>query len=247
MVQSYEIFLYLCAVEWKIVHIDETDSTNRWLREQSEAEDMVVWTDYQTAGRGCGKNTWESERGRNLMFSMLLHPANVPTKEQFRISMAASVAVCEVLSHYADGFSVKWPNDIYWLDCKICGMLIESRVQGTHLKDCIVGIGLNVNQKQFLSDASNPVSLSQIIGYDVDRGQLLHKFLERFEDTFKRETLATDYGNSLYRRGKWAEYADETGHFKAMLSRVEGDGRLVLTDEAGRERTYAFKEVKFII
>ena len=234
-------------MEWKIVHIDETDSTNRWLREQGGGEDMVVRADYQTAGRGCDTNAWESERGSNLLFSMLLHPVDVPVRDQFRISMAASVALCEVLSHYADGFTVKWPNDIYWLDYKICGMLIESRVQGSHLKDCIVGIGLNVNQKQFRSDAPNPISLSRIIGHDIDCDRLLHAFLERFEDAFRRDALAADYANRLFRREKWAEYADKTGRFAAVLNGVESDGRLVLTDETGQQRTYAFKEVKFII
>ena len=247
MVQSYEIILYLCNVEWKIIHIDKTDSTNRWLREQGGEEDMIVWADHQTAGRGCGTNVWESEPGRNLLFSMLLHPVDILAKDQFRLSMAASMAVCEMLSHYADGFTVKWPNDVYWLDYKICGMLIESRVQGVYLKDCIVGIGVNVNQKQFWSDAPNPISLSQIIGHDVDCGQLLHAFLECFERVSQKETLALDYENSLFRRGKWAEYADQTGHFKARLDRVEADGQLVLTDEAGCKRTYAFKEVRFII
>ena len=247
MVQSYEIILYLCNVEWKIVHIDETDSTMRWLREQGGGEDMVVWTDYQTAGRGWGTNTWESEPKSNLLFSMLLHPATMPAKEQFCLSMAASLALCEMLSHYADGFTIKWPNDVYWLDYKICGMLIESRIQGPYLKDSIVGIGMNVNQKQFRSDAPNPMSLSQIVGHDFDCKQLLCAFLEHFENALKRETLAADYENRLYRRGEWAEYADETGPFKAVLDRVETDGRLVLTDEACHERIYTFKEVRFII
>ena len=234
-------------MEWKITHIDETDSTNRWLREHGGEEDMVVWADYQTAGRGCDTNTWESEAGSNLLFSVLLHPVDVPVRQQFRLSMAASVAVREVLSRYADGFAVKWPNDVYWLDYKICGMLIESRVQGACLKDCIVGIGLNVNQKVFRSDAPNPISLSQIVGHDFDCGQLLGEFLDCFGRAVERPTLAVDYEGCLYRRGVLADYADGAGRFRAVLDRVEADGRLVLTDEVGRERRYAFKEVKFII
>ena len=234
-------------MEWKIVHIAETDSTNHWLREQGGREDMVVWTDYQTAGRGCGTNTWESARGSNLMFSMLLHPVDVPAKNQFRISMAAAVAVRELLARYADGFTIKWPNDIYWLDYKICGMLIENRVQGSHIKDSIVGIGLNVNQKQFLSDAPNPISLSQIIGHDFDCGRLLHEFLECFDAVCGRTTLRADYEDHLFRLEEQAEYADGTGRFLAVLNGVDADGRLVLTDESGRERRYAFKEVKFMI
>ena len=234
-------------MEWKIVHIGETDSTNRWLREQGGEEEVVVWTDYQTAGRGCGANTWESERGSNLLFSVLLHPVDIPVKEQFRISMAVSVALCEMLSCYADGFAIKWPNDIYWCDYKICGMLIENHVQGDCIKGSIVGVGLNVNQKQFRSNAPNPISLSQIVGHDFDREQLLHEFLERFENILGRETLAADYGSLLYRLETLTEYADAKGRFEAVLNRVEADGRLVLTDKAGKKRIYAFKEVKFII
>ena len=234
-------------MDWKINHIAETDSTMHWLREQVGADDMVVWADYQTAGRGCDTNTWESERCSNLLFSMLLHPTAMPARDQFRISMAVSVALREMLSHRADAFTIKWPNDIYWMDYKISGILIENRLQGSHIIDSIVGVGLNVNQKCFLSDAPNPISLRQIVGQDFNCEQLLHEFLACFEHTLGRNTLSTDYENSLYRRGKWAEYADQTGCFEAMLEGVEADGRLVLTDTSGCRRTYAFKEVRFII
>ena len=179
---------------------------------------------------------------------MLLHPADVPVREQFRISMAVSIALCETLASYGgDGFSIKWPNDIYWHDRKICGILIENRVAGSLIKDSIVGIGLNVNQREFHSDAPNPVSLCEIIGHEIDREALLNDFLSRIQSVFSRETLCFDYGDRLYRRGILAEYADKAGRFMAVLDRVGEDGLLVLRDTSGRERTYAFKEVQFII
>lgn len=233
-------------MEWKIVHIDETDSTNRWLKAHGEG-DMVVVADYQTAGRGCGANTWESERGKNLLFSVLLHPVEIPVREQFRISMAVSVALCEMLTQYAGDFSIKWPNDIYWRDRKICGMLIENRVTGQLLAESIVGIGLNVNQREFHSDAPNPVSLSQIVGREVDCDSLLSDFLQRFEGVSKRKLLRSDYESKLFRRGIQTEYADKTGVFQASLRGVKPDGRLLLRDGGGYDRLYAFKEVQFVI
>ena len=232
-------------MEFEVIHIEETDSTNRWLKEHGEGN-MVVVADYQTAGRGCGTNQWESERGKNLLFSVLLHPVEIPARDQFRISMAVSVALCEMLSQYADGFSIKWPNDIYWNDRKICGILIENQLQGSYMRDSIIGIGLNVNQREFLSDAPNPVSLCQIVGHELGRDDLLHDFLRRLECVLQRKTLYSDYEDRLYRRRKLEEYADRTGVFRASLQGVAPDGRLMLRDDGGRNRLYAFKEVQFI-
>ena len=244
--KEFSIISYLCTVEWNIVHIDETTSTNQWLKEHGEG-DMVVVADYQTAGRGCGTNTWESERGKNLLFSVLLHPVEIPAREQFRISMAVSVALCEMLSQYAGDFSIKWPNDIYWRDCKICGMLIENRVSGQLLAESIVGIGLNVNQRKFHSDAPNPVSLCQIVGREMDCDSLLTDFLRRLEAVSRYELLRSDYESKLFRRERLTEYADKTGVFQASLKGVKPDGRLLLRDGEGCDRLYAFKEVQFII
>ena len=245
--QSYEIFSYLCIVEWKIVHIDETDSTNRWIKENGDGNCVVV-ADYQTAGRGCGTNKWESERGKNLLFSVLMHPHDVAANRQFRISMIVSVALCKLLSRYDEGsFSIKWPNDIYWHDRKICGILIENRLKGAMIEDCVIGIGLNVNQDTFLSDAPNPVSLYQILGQETDGETLLHEFLKQLEETWSQQDIALTYEKLLFRRGKTALYCGKSGTFQAVLQRVEPDGHLVLQQEDGQEHHYAFKELQFII
>lgn len=234
-------------MEWKIICLKEADSTNRWLKIRSSTSPVVVTAEYQTAGKGCGANKWESERGKNLLFSVLLHPVTTAVREQFRISMAVSVALCEMLADYADGFSIKWPNDIYWNDRKICGILIENVVKGNVLVDSIVGVGLNVNQKVFVSDAPNPVSLCQIVGHECDRNRLLTDFLERLETMMERATLAADYERLLFRRHQMAAYADGAGTFRATIQGVAPDGCLRMTDTDGRERKYAFKEIQFII
>ncbi len=238
--------MYLCIVDWKIIHIDETDSTNRWLREQGGGETLVVWADFQTAGRGQGTNTWESERGKNLTFSVLLHPTQVLANRQFSISMQVSLALCQTLEQHIGDVSIKWPNDIYWRDAKIAGILIENRLHGSLVRDSIIGIGLNVNQRRFVSDAPNPVSLWQICECETDRETLLQDFLSALQRLLGQE-VRSQYLARLYRREGYHPYADANGPFMAKILDVQEDGLLVLQDEEGRERRFAFKEVSFII
>ena len=247
--------------EWKIIHIDETDSTNRWLREcprnaalsmgelpiADSQRPIVVVADYQTAGRGCGSNTWESERGKNLLYSMLIHPTDVPVSRQFLVSMAVANSIAKVVSRYVEDVSIKWPNDIYVRDQKLCGMLIENRLKGSVIKDSIIGIGLNVNQLCFKSDAPNPVSLANLTGRMYDMEALLQKLLAVFDAEWADlDGVRSRYLSQLYRRKGFHRYRDASGEFSAELMTVEDDGHLVLRDVDGRTNWYAFKEVRFV-
>jgi len=257
-------------MDFKVIHIDETDSTNHWLRSsegtvlsESLSEDslrtvpseLCVVAEYQTAGKGCGANSWESERGKNLTFSVLIHPTEIHASRQFLISEIVSVALCETLEPYLkfqapqESLRIKWPNDIYYGDRKLCGILIENRLQGSTFKDSIIGIGINVNQEVFLSDAPNPVSLRQILGREINRETLLNEFLQRFKETFfcEAETVSTKYRRLLYRKDGFYEYEDAKGRFQAKVLDVLNDGHLVLLNTEGTARIYAFKEVTYII
>ena len=256
-------------MNFNVIHIDETDSTNRWLGNnpslfrnnpslfdnnggllKGDVQDtcLIVVAAYQTAGKGCGSNSWESERGKNLTFSMLIHPENIPANEQFRITEITSVAMCETLKQYGcKEVSIKWPNDIYVGDKKICGMLIENRLQGSTIKDSIIGIGLNVNQREFKSDAPNPVSMYQLTGKETSLDELLDRFLKAFVTAWHSKTTCITYRERLFRKGKHYLYQDKTSCFTATLTDVMPDGRLLLVDQERRERIYAFKEVQFIL
>jgi BirA family biotin operon repressor/biotin-[acetyl-CoA-carboxylase] ligase len=218
-------------------------------REQPTA----IWADYQTAGRGCGTNTWESERGKNLLFSLLLHPENLPANEQFQISMAISLAIVDALGQLVGDLSIKWPNDIYWRNGKLAGILIENTLKGSFVKDSVVGVGLNVNQREFRSKAPNPVSLWQITGQETDREQLLRAILQAFDNLIDtRESapsvpIKVHYMKMLYRRKGFHPYTDKDGAFMAEIAGIEDDGHLLLTDDNGQQRRYAFKEVQFVI
>lgn len=233
--------------EWNIIHIDETDSTNQWLKEHINdfEQPTVVLTEYQTAGRGCGTNKWESERGKNLLFSILIHPYGVRAHRQFRISMAISLAICKALGQHIGDLSIKWPNDIYWRNGKIAGILIENTLVGKSVKDCIIGIGLNVNQREFHSNAPNPVSMWQICEEETDRESILNDILRYFKENMGKYNKE-EYLSMLYRRKGYFPYADKDGAFMAEIVDVEDDGHLVLNDDNGQQRRYAFKEIRFI-
>lgn len=236
--------------------LDSIDSTNNFLRHYkapSERRMVLATAEYQTAGRGSGSNTWESERGKNLLFSLLVHPRWVDAAEMFGLSEVAALAVKEALGEYAGGFTVKWPNDIYYGHKKIAGLLIENVLEGHSVGQCVIGVGLNVNQSAFLSDAPNPISLSQILDHEVERRFVLEKVLEHFCHRYDqleqegREQIHADYLSCIYRRGEAHTYSDSQGLFQATLQDVELSGHLLLQDKEGRMRRYAFKEVQYII
>jgi BirA family biotin operon repressor/biotin-[acetyl-CoA-carboxylase] ligase len=153
--------------------------------------------------------------------------------------------------------TIKWPNDIYCGDKKLAGILIENMLLGRYISNSIVGIGINVNQTNWRSDAPNPISLSQILGHEVEREALLEAiachFMELYTQytsptpTLSRATLHDCYTRLIYRRGIPAPYTDAQGPFTATLCTVEPDGRLILKDQQGRLRSYLFKEVSYII
>lgn len=138
----------------------ETDSTNNRLAQLCDRENIKEFTtllvDKQTAGKGQRGNSWESAPGMNLTFSTVLYPSALKAREQFTLSMLIALSVYDTLSTYAEGFSIKWPNDIYWKDKKICGILIENELEGAYLLRCIAGIGVNINQEHFVSPAPQP-------------------------------------------------------------------------------------------
>lgn len=241
----------------QFIHVAETTSTNLYIRkclEQGELEEgSVVWADFQTAGRGQPGNTWESDAGANLMFSLVIYPECIPANQQFLISQIAALSVKETLDRYIDCVTVKWPNDIYWKDKKICGMLIENDLSGRDIYASVIGIGLNLNQKVFRSGAPNPVSLTQITGNMYDPETELHAFLRLFYAYYLRllkgETalIRSCYKEALYRKDGFFGYEDESGRFEARIREIESTGHLILERRDGVLKRYAFKEVRCVM
>ena len=229
-----------------LVHINETNSTNNYLqalcaRQQTEEFTTVV-ADFQTSGRGQRGNSWEAEPDKNLLFSFVIFPVFLEARQQFLISQIVSLAIKEELDTYTTDISIKWPNDIYWKDKKICGMLIENDL-----------MGININQEVFHSSAPNPVSLFQITGKQYDIFNILEHIMLRIQiyyDLLQKNNTAlitAQYERSLFRKEGMYRYKDVNGEFMANIVCVEPEGRLILEDETQTKRGYMFKEVEYLL
>ncbi len=242
----------------EIIHLTSTHSTNTYMRDFVETtrcddEGMIVWSDYQTAGRGQKNNKWESEANKNLLFTLLMQPKMIPASEQFIISQIVSVAMCDVLEQYAEGFAIKWPNDIYYKDSKVAGILIENDLSGHVLYNSYIGVGLNVNQERFLSDAPNPISLYQITGEVIDRENLLKQITDYMMSLYHfvvdgaEEAVKERYMNLLYRGDGFYPYRKNGVVFEARIESISSLGHITLANKNGVEETFDFKEVEFVI
>ena len=249
----------MSSIKWH--RSDSIGSTNTYLRELGGGDPAydyeVAVADFQTAGRGQKGNTWESEQGKNLLFSILAHPKNIKVREQFYISEAIALAVSDSVMaalgpQFAHEVSVKWSNDVYWKEFKMAGILIENTLQGDRILDTVVGVGLDVNQEVFLSDAPNPISLKNITGRDYDRDALLSDIVERFKGYMelqadKRSDVDKLYRNRLFRREGYHRFRDAQGEFEACIEGIRPDGCLMLQTTSGEHRVYEFKQVQFIL
>lgn len=247
------------------INLSRVDSTNNFVRDMLSFGDQLdgmtlVVAEAQSAGRGQAGNHWEAEPGQNLTFSLLCHPDFVPASRQFIISQCIALAIVQALQAElpatgdpALALSIKWPNDIYVGDRKICGTLIECDLRGKNISNCIIGTGLNVNQTRFLSDAPNPVSLKQLTHREHDREAILAAICSGFQTRYDQvrqgedEAIRQDYAERLYRRRGMHRYADVRGEFMAEIAAVEPTGHLLLRLEDGNTCRYEFKEVRFIL
>lgn len=236
----------------RIEYRETVTSTNDVAKERDEAG-LLVLADVQTRGRGQRGNAWESEPGRNLTFSLIMRPEFLPAAEQFYVSEAASLAVADALETYDVPARIKWPNDIYIGDRKVCGILIEHDLLGDRLGKSVLGIGINIGQRVFLSDAPNPTSLALETGTDPDRMEVLGRFCEAFTDYYGRleagdvDFLDRCYRQRLYRGEGFYPYKDAGGRFLARIAEVRPTGELVLERQDGTRKAYLFKEVSFLL
>lgn len=243
-------------METEITNIvfDKVDSTNNLIKRFTvkKGEILTVAAGYQTGGYGQKGNKWESEEGKNLLFSMIFFADSIPASQQFLVSQAVSLSIREALVHYVpheEKLTIKWPNDIYYEDKKICGFLVTCDIEENHLGRCTIGIGLNVNQESFSSDAPNPVSLKQITNHPHDITEVKLHILRCFRQYFstlkdKRfSCIQRAYESHLYHRDGFHSYKDSNGTFLAEITHISPQGILTLQDKDGHTRHYAFKEV----
>lgn len=244
----------------KIVWLDEIDSTNSYVEKNVSLMQHgdVVAARAQTSGRGQRGNGWEAEPGKNLTFTMLLHPKIAPI-DQFSLSCVVALAVCDILREYCGvECKVKWPNDIYTADNKkICGILISHALMGRNISHSIVGVGININQEKFHSDAPNPVSVFQLTGKTHNCESLLASLSERIIEESDR-LISSDYRGIVHRRymqNLWRgdkniypfKETSSGEYFEARVEGIETTGHLLLRDTSDTLRRFAFKEVEWLL
>ena len=238
-----------------IIRFDSLESTNRYCEalDLNQVEDFTCyWALQQTAGIGQRGNHWESSSGLNLTFSLVLHPDFLPASEQFRLTQMLSLALSDCLRSLdlPKPIHIKWPNDIYVGNDKICGILVSNRLQGEHITASICGIGLNVNQTDFPSWVPNPVSLLSLTGKQFELEALLQQLLDhiaqRYHSLRLGNNLLPEYLVQLLRIGIPAEYRYRGCTISATIKGVDPFGHLLLVDEANRELVCGMKEISYI-
>lgn len=228
-------------------------STNTEVKKPGYRHGDVVIAREQTAGRGQRGNRWSSNAGENLTFSLVWEPTFLEAKRQFLLSEAVALALTDTLEHFQIRSKIKWTNDIYVGNKKICGILIEHDL-GTDgkLARTIVGIGLNVNQKEFEEWVPNPTSMALVAGHSLDLNEVFQRLYDDLEARYAQlqsapEEIETAYDKLIYRKGTLAPYRLPNGkRFEGVILGVKSSGELLVESE-GMVVPYLFKEIEFII
>jgi BirA family biotin operon repressor/biotin-[acetyl-CoA-carboxylase] ligase len=240
-----------------LVELDTADSTNNYAKQllanSKPIEGTVITAITQWAGKGQGGNKWLTEAGKNLTISIVLYPDFLEADKQFFLNMAVALGIkdfCEFVLN--DEVKIKWPNDIYYLDKKLGGVLIENVINGNKIGSSIIGIGINVNQNSFDDLLPNPVSFKKILNKEFELSELREKlcsFVEKYYLQLKQQHfnfLDKAYTVALYRYQQTHEFKKGEHFFRGEINGVTKEGKLIMHSN-GKEHRYAFKEVEYVI
>lgn len=239
-----------------LLKLHKVDSTNSYLKilltnTKPLAVGTVIMADEQFAGRGQNNNIWLSQAGKNLTFSTFLQPHFLAPQKQFKLNQAITLGITDCLTNLlGNGCKIKWPNDIYFNNDKIGGILIENMVRGHKINESVIGIGLNVNQTIFDDGLKNANSLTNISGNNFNLITLLGDILMALENRyFELEAninLDKQFIERLYRFNQLCHFNNGKGIFEAKITGVTDAGLLIL-EKNGSEEVYNCKEIEFVI
>lgn len=235
------------------IKYDSVTSTNSVLsglvtQEKSEEETIVV-ADYQDAGRGLGAHSWQSEKGKNLLMSLLLYPAFLSASSQFQLSKVASLALCDAMGTLGIHPEIKWPNDILTEKGKLAGILIEHSITANRIRHSIIGLGLNLNQTAFPPFPVPATSVKLETGRDADvalTARLVADcFMKRFRELKEGSfgSLDQGYTERLFREGIPSRFTSDERQFTGIIRGVNESGELVVEQE-GRRQAYGHGAIR---
>lgn len=240
----------------KIVRVNQTDSTNNELKKKIESisppEGFTIVASYQTLGRGQFGNTWESRPYENLLLSLYLKPNFVSASESFFLSMSVCLAIHDVLVEYDSEFLIKWPNDIIRNGRKYCGVLIENQVMGKNIESSIIGMGINLNQKDF--GEQNADCLAAVVGYEVDQIEFEKDLFAHLEKRYLQlkqpngyATVKNEYLSRLYGYGYEVPILRKGQELLMRITDVDAQGRISMIGADQHQYDFRFKEIKFVL
>ncbi|RIW13655.1 biotin--[acetyl-CoA-carboxylase] ligase [Algoriphagus lacus] len=250
----YKILANTIFLGKDVLFLPECHSTNdkalELIRSGKAKEGSIVICANQTRGKGQRGNSWEVESGQNLTFSLILEPHFLDISEQFNLNMMVSNSIRRLLQEYLPDLKVKWPNDLVIPGSgKIGGILIENILSSSAWEFAVVGIGLNINQRQF--GISKATSLAKVTGGQFDLEELFRMLIAHLEQGYislkkgKIEDIRRDYLLHLYLREEWAFFKDESTAFEGKILGVSKDGKLQMELRNGFLRLFDLKEISF--
>lgn len=245
-------------MDFKIFKYSTIDSTNkeaiRLIDKGDITSNSVVIADFQTSGKGYATNKWESEKGKNLTFSIVFF-SNIEISDQFIMNKALSLGIYDFLKKKIphEKVSIKWPNDIYINNGKICGILIQNFINQNKISHSVLGIGININQTVFKSDAPNPVSLKQFTNSEHSLASTFNEVIfcieKRLTSIFTQthESIDKEYHSALYKFNSKCKFIIENTEVEAVVYGVNKFGQLELEIPKKGIQCFDFKEVGWIL
>jgi BirA family biotin operon repressor/biotin-[acetyl-CoA-carboxylase] ligase len=243
----------------RIIELERVDSTNLYALQLLKAgrvdEGTVIWAHGQTAGKGQGENEWMSEQGKNITISMILYPGFLPVESQFMLNKSVSLAVLDFVQTLlpAGSCKIKWPNDIYFGSSKLGGSLINNTISGSSFDTSIIGIGININQTQFDPALPNPISIKELLSKETDIGHGLIALIEKLDHRYSQlkeggvDDLNEEYRNCLLGFGEYRAYKIQGEIIQGIIRDIDPFGQLILETSEQVLRTFAHKEIEFIL
>tara|TARA_B100001115_G_scaffold149824_1_gene118932 strand:+ start:378 stop:1127 length:750 start_codon:yes stop_codon:yes gene_type:complete len=234
------------------IYVSECLSTNdfltKYVKKNPQDEGIIIISDFQTRGKGQRANTWQSDRGKNLLFSFLVKP-ELSINDQFKLHIITSISIIKTLSKVGiHDAKIKWPNDIYIRDKKVSGILIESQVSRKKITQSIIGIGLNINQTQF--NRLNATSTYNELNINLDIKNTLKIFCTFFDEEYLKvnediESLKNNYMRNLYQLNKEIKFTYEKNILSGRIVDIDQEGSLVISSNGNKEK-FNFGSISFI-
>jgi len=256
------------SIGFPFIELQSVDSTNTYLMQMVRESQlpgtrkkvnhgMAVFAHEQRSGKGRRGKQWQTEKGKNIILSLLINTSHHYLHDMFPLSACAAVAAVRFLNKYTENtFSIKWPNDIYWQQKKAGGILIENVLRNkaempAEWKWAVTGIGINVNQTSFPKALPNPVSLKQITGKTFDPVLLAKEFCKELDLSYSAlinggfEEIHKSYNNLLFKQGEKVKLKENTRVFEATIKSVNRSGQLVVQHAV--EECFDFGKLEWLL